>query len=143
MTARQETEQTEIGAYTVCAVGEAPDVFEGKYPGEMRFLTGPLATEQVALSYRRMPAGTGGKGSYGHRHKTQEEIYVVLSGRLEFKLDDEVVELGPLTAVRVAPHTVRSVWNEGPEEAVLMITSTRIEDVRRDVELVEDFWPAP
>ena len=134
---------TDAGEYTVCEVGEAPDAFEGKYPGEMRFLTGPLATEQVALTYRRMPAKSGGKGSYGHRHKTQEEIYLVLSGRLQFKLGDEVVDLGPLTAVRVAPRTARSVWNEGPEEAVLLIASTRIEDLERDVEQVEDFWPAP
>ena len=130
------------GDYTICEVGEAPDAFEGKYPGEMRFFAGPLAAQQVALSYRRMPPGTGGKGSYGHRHRTQEEIYLVLSGRLEFKLDDEVVELGPLTAVRVAPQTARSIWNAGPEEAVLMIASTRIEDPRGDVELVDDFWPA-
>jgi mannose-6-phosphate isomerase-like protein (cupin superfamily) len=124
-------------------VADAPDAFDGKYPGEMRYLAGPLATEQVALTYRRMPPGTGGKGSYGHRHKTQEEIYLVLSGRLEFKLESEVVELGPLTAVRVAPHTARSVWNEGPEEAVLMIASVRSEDPKLDVELVEDFWSPP
>jgi mannose-6-phosphate isomerase-like protein (cupin superfamily) len=135
------TEST-IGDYTICRIGDAPDLFDGKYPGEMRSLGGPLAAEQVALSYRRMPSETGGKGSYGHRHRTQEEIYVVLSGRLEFKLDDEVVELGPLTAVRVAPHTVRSVWNARPEDAELMIFSTRIEDLKADVETVQDFWPA-
>jgi mannose-6-phosphate isomerase-like protein (cupin superfamily) len=127
--------------YTVCDIADAPDAFGGKYPGEMRFLTGPLATEQVALSYRRMPPGSGGKGSYGHRHKTQEEIYLVLSGRLEFKLGDEVVELGPLTAVRVPAQTTRSIWNAGDEDAVLLIVSTRIDDVRSDVEIVEDFWP--
>jgi mannose-6-phosphate isomerase-like protein (cupin superfamily) len=131
------------GDYTICAVAEAPDAFEGKYPGEMRFLAGPLATEQVALTYRRMPPETGGKGSYGHRHRTQEEIYLVLSGRLEFKLGDEVVELGPLTAVRVAPDTPRSIWNAGPDEAVLMIASIRSEDPKGDVELVEDFWSLP
>jgi mannose-6-phosphate isomerase-like protein (cupin superfamily) len=136
-------EETTIGEYTICDVGDAPDAFEGKYPGEMRLLGGPLATEQVALTFRRMPPGTGGKGSYGHRHKTQEEVYLVLSGRLDFKLEDEVVELGPLAAVRVAPQTVRSVWNAGPEQAVLMIASTRIDDPKADVELVEDFWPAP
>jgi mannose-6-phosphate isomerase-like protein (cupin superfamily) len=128
--------------YTVCGIGDAPDAFGGKYPGEMRFLTEPLATEQVALSYRRMPPESGGKGSYGHRHKTQEEIYLVLSGVLEFKLGDEVVEVGPLTAVRVPPDTVRSIWNSGPEDAELLIASARIEDVRSDVETVEDFWPA-
>ena len=131
-----------IGDYTVCQIGDVPDIFEGKYPGEMKFLTGPLATEQVALTYRRMPPGSGGKGSYGHRHKTQEEICLVLSGRLEFKLDDEVVEVGPLTAVRIAPQTVRSIWNEGPDDAELLIASTKIDDVMADVEKVEDFWPA-
>jgi uncharacterized cupin superfamily protein len=133
--------ETTTHDYTVCKVGDAPDAFEGKYPGEMRFLTGSLAAEQVALTYRRMPPGTGGKGSYGHRHKTQEEIYLVLSGQLQFKLGDQVVELGPLAAVRVAPATARSIWNAGPEEAVLMIASTRIEDFKGDVDLVEGFWP--
>ncbi len=132
-----------IGDCTVCQIGDVPDIFGGKYPGEMRFLTGPLAAEQVALTYRRMPAGSGGKGSYGHRHKSQEEIYLVLSGRVEFKLDDEVVDVGPLSAVRVAPQAVRSIWNEGPEEAVILIASTTVEDVMSDVEKVEDFWPAP
>ena len=134
--------ETTVGGYTICEIGDAPDAFGGQYPGAMRLLGGPLASEQVTLTYREMPPGTGGKGSYGHRHKTQEEIYLVLSGRLEFKLGDELVELGPLTAVRVAPHTVRSVWNEGPEEAALLIASTRSEDPRDDVELIEDFWPA-
>jgi uncharacterized cupin superfamily protein len=104
---------TTVG-YTICKVGDVPDVFESKYPGAMRLLAAPLASEQVALSYREMPPGSGGKSSYGHRHKTQEEIYLVLSGRLEFKLGDDVAELGPLSAVRLAPETVRSVWNEGP-----------------------------
>ena len=131
-----------VGGYTVCRVEDAPDVFGGRYPGAMRFLGGPLASEQVTLTYREMPPGSGGKGGYGHRHRTQEELYLVLSGRLEFKLGDEVVELGPLTAVRIAPETVRSVWNEGPEDATLLIASTRSEDAREDVELIEDFWPA-
>jgi hypothetical protein len=37
---------------------------------------------------------------------------------------------------------VRSVWNERPEEAELIIVSTRSDDPRDDVELVEGFWPA-
>jgi mannose-6-phosphate isomerase-like protein (cupin superfamily) len=126
--------------YTVCAADDVPNAL-GDYPGEMRFFARPLATEQVALTYRRMPQRTGGKGGYGHRHKTQEEVYFVVSGRLEFKLDDEVIELGPGTAVRVAPEVVRSVWNDRPEDAELVIVSMRVEDVREDAEQIEDFWP--
>ena len=101
--------------------------------------TGALGNEQVAITYRRMPQHTGGKGSYGHRHTTQEEIYFVISGRLQFKLDDEVVEGGPGTAVRVAPEVVRSVWNDEPEDAELMIVSTRDEDSKPEYKA--DFWP--
>jgi mannose-6-phosphate isomerase-like protein (cupin superfamily) len=126
--------------YSICSLNDAPDIL-GDYPGEMHMLTGPLDTEQVAITYRRMPQHTGGKGSYGHRHKTQEEVYFVVSGRLEFKLDDEVIEVGPRTAIRCAPGVVRSVWNEREEDGHLVIVSRRIDDVRADVEMVEDFWP--
>jgi mannose-6-phosphate isomerase-like protein (cupin superfamily) len=128
--------------YTLCRVDDVPDVFGGRYPGEMKMLTGPLAAEQVAFTFRTMPQHSGGKGSYGHRHKSQEEIYFVISGELQFKLEDEVIDVPAGTAVRVAPGTVRSVWNERPEEAELLIVSKRIGDGREDVELIEDFWPA-
>ncbi|MEA2450920.1 MAG: hypothetical protein QOG63_2852 [Thermoleophilaceae bacterium] len=126
--------------YTVCRLADVDDVFGGQYPGEMRFLAEPLAAEQVAFTHRLMPPKSGGKGGYGHRHKTQEEIYFVVSGTLQFKLDDEVVELEGGTGLRVAPHVARSIWNDGPEEAALVICSTRVEDPRAEGELVEDFW---
>ena len=126
--------------YSIRKSQDVPDIL-GDYPCEMRMFTGPLACEQVAFTYRRMPAKTGGKGSYGHKHKTQEEVYFVQSGTLQFKLGDDVIDIGPGTAVRVPPATVRSVWNEGPDDAELMIVSTLIDDVRADVDLVDDFWP--
>ena len=132
---------TAVCGYTICEVADAPDAFEGKYPGEMRFLGGPLAAEQMALTYRRMPPETGGKGSYGHRHKTQEEIYFVLSGTLQFKLEDEVLDLPAGTVVRIAPAVVRSVWNEGPDDAVLIMCSIKSDDPEGDHETVADFWP--
>jgi len=119
---------------------EAEDVL-GDYPGEMRMITYPLEAEQVALTYRRMPAETGSKGSYGHRHKTQEELYFVISGTLQFNLEVEVIDVGPHTAVRVAPEVVRGIWNEGPEDAELVIVSTRVDDPRNEAETVDGFWP--
>lgn len=127
-------------AYTVKRLDEVDDAL-GAYPGEMRFLAGPLGAEQVAITHRRMPALTGGKGAYGHRHRTQEEIYFVVSGELEFKLEDDVVPVGPGTAVRVAPGTTRSVWNEGPEDVHLVIVSVKLDAPHLDVERVPDFWP--
>ena len=73
-----------------------------------------LGTEQVGFTWRRMPPLTGGKGSYGHRHKTQEEVYFVASGTLQFKLEDEVIDVSEGTVVRVSPEVARSIWNKGP-----------------------------
>jgi quercetin dioxygenase-like cupin family protein len=113
----------------------------GDYPGEMRGITYAIGAEQVALTYRRMPQHTGSKGSYGHRHKEQEELYLVLSGKLQFKLGDEVVEAPRGTAVRVPPHVWRGVWNDEPEDAELVIVSKRVDDPQGDTETIDGFWP--
>jgi mannose-6-phosphate isomerase-like protein (cupin superfamily) len=129
-----------MAGYTVKKVTEIPDI-SGDYPGEMRLGFPALENEQVAFTWRRMPPQSGGKGSYGHRHKTQEEIYCVVEGILQFKLDDDVFEAGPGTVVRIAPEVVRSVWNEGPDDVSLIMVSTRCEDLMAEIEKVPDFWP--
>ncbi len=129
-----------MSGYTRIELTDAPDVL-GDYPGEMRFLTGPLEAEQAALTYRRMPPGTGGRGSYGHRHKTQEELYLVVDGTLTFKVGDDVFEAGPGTAVRVAPETVRSVHNDSDADVILVITSVKASQQDGEVETEQDFWP--
>jgi mannose-6-phosphate isomerase-like protein (cupin superfamily) len=123
---------------------EDVDDWLGDYPGEMRGITYAVGAEQVALTHRRMPQHTGSKGSYGHRHKTQEELYFVLSGKLLFKLNDEIVEVGARQAVRVPAQTWRGVWNDEPEDAELIIVSTRLShDPAADTEKSPgDFWPA-
>ena len=126
---------------TIKRLEEVDDVL-GDYPGEMRMMTEELEAEQVAFTFRRMPQHTGGKGSYGHRHKTQEEIYFVVSGKLQFKLGDDVVELEQGAVVRVAAETWRSVWNDESEDAELVIVSRRVEGgSREDAEYLENFWP--
>ncbi|HEU0018988.1 MAG TPA: cupin domain-containing protein [Thermoleophilaceae bacterium] len=126
--------------YTRIELTDAPDIL-GDYPGEMRFLTGPLEAEQAALTYRRMPPGTGGRGSYGHRHKTQEELYLVVEGTLTFKIGDDVFEAGPGTAVRIPPSSVRSVHNDSDSDVILIMTSTKADDYDGEVEFEQDFWP--
>jgi mannose-6-phosphate isomerase-like protein (cupin superfamily) len=128
--------------YTVRRLDEVKNIFEGNYPGEMRMITYEIDAEQVAFTYRRMPQHTGGKGSYGHRHKTQEELYFVMSGKLQFKLEDDVLELEAGTTVRVAPEVARSVWNDEPDDAELIIVSIKIPEPQADSVQVPDFWAA-
>jgi mannose-6-phosphate isomerase-like protein (cupin superfamily) len=126
--------------YTILKVEDVPDVL-GEYPGEMRFLTAQLGCEQVAITHRRMPQHTGGKGGYGHRHKTQEELVFVVSGKLQAKLDGDIVDVQGPAVVRVPPHVVRSFWNDEPEDVHVIIVSQKIDDPQGDTEIVENFWP--
>jgi mannose-6-phosphate isomerase-like protein (cupin superfamily) len=128
-----------MAGYTLKPLEEIPDVL-GDYPGEMRMGSFGLDCEQVAFTWRRMPPQTGGKGSYGHRHKTQEEVYFVASGTPLFKLEDDVMEVPAGTVVRVGPEVARSVWNEGPEDAVLIMVSKKLDDPGADIEKVDGFW---
>jgi mannose-6-phosphate isomerase-like protein (cupin superfamily) len=130
-----------MSGYAIRKLEDIPDVL-GDYPGEMRMsAASDLGTEQVGFTWRRMPALTGGKGSYGHRHLTQEEVYFVAAGTLQFKLEDEIFDVSEGTVVRISPEVARSVWNAGPADAVVIIVSRRSDDPRSDVEQVEEFWP--
>src|ERR1700745_4023 len=113
--------------YTVAGREQALD-FMAQYPesGEMRWYSDALGTEQVSFSWRRMLPGTGGRGSYGHCHPGQEEVYFVGSGHVTFKVGDDVFEAGPQSAVRIDGGAFRSVHNDTPEEAELLIFSTRL-----------------
>ena len=109
--------------------------------GEMLSYTEPLDAEQVAFTWRRMPPGTGGRGSYGHRHRTQEELYFVVAGTATFKVGDDVFEAGRETAVRIAPHAVRSIHNDTGDDAELILCSIRVGDLEAEVETEDGFWP--
>lgn len=128
--------------YAVIERGEATD-FMAEYEGfgEMRSYTGALDCEQVAFTWRQMPPGTGGRGSYGHRHRTQEEVYFVSRGTITFKIGDDVFEAGPETAVRIAPGALRSIHNDTAEVAEVILCSIKVDDLRGEVETEDGFWP--
>ena len=65
--------------------------FDGAPDLEFRLATQALELEKSGLGYQRVPPGY--RFPYGHTHKTQEEVYVVLRGSGRMKLDDEIVEL--------------------------------------------------
>ena len=77
--------------------------FDGAPDLEFRLATKALGLEKSGLGYQRVPPGY--RFPYGHTHKTQEEVYVVLRGSGRMKLDDEIVELKEWDAVRVPPGT--------------------------------------
>ena len=106
---------------------------------ESRFARGPLELEKSGLSYFRLAPGF--RLPFGHRHEQQEEIYLVVSGSVRMKLDDEIVEVEEWDAVRVPPGTWRG-YEAGPEGLELLVIGAPSlgEGRRDDVEGERDWW---
>lgn len=102
---------------------------------ESRFAGGDLEAEQTGLSHHRVTAGR--RQAFAHRHEHAEEVYVVLSGSGRVKLDDEVVELETLDALRVGPGVTRQ-FEAGPDGLELLAFGPRRDDDRG--EIVEGWW---
>ena len=77
--------------------------FDGAPDLEFRAATEALELEQSGLTYQRVPPNY--RFPYGHTHKKQEEVYVVLRGSGRMKVDDEIVE--PRNGTRCASRPVR------------------------------------
>ena len=86
--------------------------FDGAPDLEFRMATKAFELEQSGLSYQRIPPDY--RFPYGHKHKEQEEVYVVVGGSRRMKLDDEIVEVKEWDVVRVPPGTWRG-YESGAE----------------------------
>ena len=62
----------------------------------------------------------------------------MISGSVTFKIDDDVFEAGPQTAVRIGGDAYRSVHNDTDDEAEVLIFSPRLAEPA--TELQDDFW---
>src|SRR5213596_1585431 len=81
---------------------------------EFRSARVPLEMENAGVSYLRVAPNY--RVPFGHHHNVQEELYIVISGSARLKLDDEIIELGPLDAVRIEKDTMRN-FEGGPKGA--------------------------
>lgn len=74
-----------------------------------------------------------------HRHRHQEEVYLVLRGRLSVVFEDEERELTEGQLLRVAPETRRQLVNRGEGPCVLVAIGGAGEHVARDGEAFADW----
>jgi mannose-6-phosphate isomerase-like protein (cupin superfamily) len=112
------------------------DVSPPEVPIQWRFARNALGSRELGVS--RFTYEPGARMPWGHRHRVQEEVYVVVAGSGRAKLDDEVIEIEAWDALRVAPAVIRS-FEAGPEGLdVICIGSRKPEG--RDSERFPDFW---
>ncbi len=71
-----------------------------------RFGREDLGCVETGFALQTLKAGTS--LPFGHRHDAAEEVYVVIDGSGDMLLDDLVVPVERLDAVRVAPGALRS-----------------------------------
>ena len=103
---------------------------------EWRFARAALGSPELGAS--RFTYEPGARMPWGHRHREQEELYVVVAGSGRAKLDDEVIELEAWDALRVAPEVIRS-FEAGPDGLDVICIGGRKPD-GPDSERFPDFW---
>ena len=101
---------------------------------EARFPRSELGAETTGLAYHVVRPGK--RQAFAHRHDEAEEVNVVLSGGGRVKLDDEVVEIGPMDAIRIAPRVTRA-FEAGPDGLELLVFGPHHAG---DSEMVQGFW---
>lgn len=101
---------------------------------EARFAKDDLDAEQTGVSHHRIKPSK--RQPFGHKHEEAEEIYVVLSGSGRLKLDDDVIEVEPLDAVRVAPGVTRA-FEAGPGGIEVLAMGARHDG---DGEILPGWW---
>ncbi len=99
---------------------DRPPGAEGQQPRRAADVTSAAGLQHSRGRVWRYPAGTRGRR---HADKVQEEVFVVISGRLTMLLGDpyERIDVGPESVVAVEPGTPLQVRNESDDELVLYI----------------------
>ncbi len=112
------------------AYGLAPDL-------EARFAREPLEAERSGVSYQRLAPNV--RQAFGHRHREQEETYVVVGGGGRVKLEDDVVALRRWDALRVAPGTMRC-FEAGPDGIEILAFGAHGGSGSGDAETEPGWW---
>lgn len=103
---------------------------------EWRLSRRDIGSRELGVS--RFTYAPGARMPFGHRHREQEEVYVIVGGSGLAKLDDEIVEVAVWDLLRVAPEVMRA-FEAGPEGLDLLCIGGRRPE-GGDAERDEAFW---
>jgi mannose-6-phosphate isomerase-like protein (cupin superfamily) len=101
---------------------------------EARFAKKDLDAEKTGVSHQRLKPGQ--RNPFGHKHEEAEEVYVVIAGSGRMKLDDEIIEVETLDAIRVSPEVIRA-FEAGDEGIEVLAVGARHDG---DGEVIPGWW---
>lgn len=101
---------------------------------EARFAKNDLDAEKTGVSHHRLKPGQ--RTPFGHKHEEAEEVYIVIAGSGRMKLDDEIIEVTRLDAIRVSPEVVRA-FEAGDEGIEVIAVGARHDG---DGEVIPGWW---
>ena len=104
---------------------------------EMRFAQRDLNAVRTGVGF--MAVKPGRRQAIAHTHEEAEEVYVILSGTGRMKLDDDIVEVGPMDAIRIAPTVTRAV--EGGPQGIEYLVFGQHHAGDGAIQPIEEFWP--
>ena len=102
---------------------------------EARFARTAIAGEPLGLSLFTLAPNF--RIPFGHKHRSQEEVYVITRGSARIKVGDEIVEVGQWDAVRFDRDTMRAV-EAGPEGVEYLAFGAG--DDPSEVEMSQNWW---
>jgi mannose-6-phosphate isomerase-like protein (cupin superfamily) len=103
---------------------------------EFRMGRVPLEMENAGMSYLRVAPNY--RVPFGHNHKNQEEVYVVVAGSGRVKVGDEVRELRQWDAVRVHKNTMRGF--EASDDGLEIIAIGAPNTGPGDADMEQGWW---
>jgi mannose-6-phosphate isomerase-like protein (cupin superfamily) len=125
-------------AYTHIHLDDVDDAAPGNGFGdrwEARVARTDLGAQDTGVTFFRLKPGR--RSPFTHRHERAEEVYVILAGTGRVKLGDELRDVRPLDAIRVAPETARA-FEAGPHGLEFIAFGPH----HADGQPVEDDWTA-
>ena len=103
---------------------------------EARMARVALGLENSGVSYIRIAPGF--RIPFGHKHKQQEEVYVLVNGSARIKIEDEVRDLKQWDAVRLHRDTLRGfeAGDDGAEFIAIGAPNTG----PGDADVIQEWW---
>lgn len=98
------------------------------------------ATTLGARLWRLAP----GQASTRHRHREEEELYVLLEGAGRVRIDEELVTLAPMDTLLVEPRSLRQIFNDTDAEALWLVVGAPRESantLEMSEEQLRDLYP--